>query len=178
MFQIEVPVELVMVAKAPAAGRAAAAKLAARTVTGLADAAPAGTRFGVHLCLGDMNNRALGSMGDVGPLVTLSNAIVSGWPAGRELVFVHAPFSAADHPAPTDREFFRPLADLVVPDGVRFAAGFAHESQSLTDQHRVRDLIDTGVGRPVDIASACGLGRRTAEAGRAVLERTAELCRD
>lgn len=178
VFQIEVPVELVMVARAPGPAQVGAAKLAARAVTGLAAAAPIGTQFGVHLCLGDMNNRALGSMKDVRPLVALSNAIVSGWPDGRPLAFVHAPFSAAEHPAPTDPAFYAPLADLTVPPGVRFSAGFAHEAQSLADQHRVRALIDTRVGRAVDIASACGLGRRSDEAGRAVLERTAELCRD
>jgi hypothetical protein len=176
VFQIEVPVELVMVARAPAAGRAAAATLAAKTVTGLAAAAPAGSRFGVHLCLGDMNNRALGRMTDVGPLVALSNAIVKGWPSSHALEFVHAPFSAADHPAPTDSAFYRPLANLVIPRGTRFAAGFAHEAQSISDQLRVRDLIDDGVGRAVDIASACGLGRRSFTDGRTVLERTAELC--
>ncbi|MEP6799870.1 MAG: hypothetical protein ABI890_17055, partial [Lapillicoccus sp.] len=57
VFQIEVPVELVMVARAPAPLRATAARLAARNVTRLAAAAPVGTRFGVHLCLEDMNNR-------------------------------------------------------------------------------------------------------------------------
>ncbi|MEO7061460.1 MAG: hypothetical protein ABI083_17205 [Lapillicoccus sp.] len=62
-----------------------------------------------------------------------------------------------------------------MPAGVRFAAGFAHEDQSVADQHRVRDLIEARVGQPVDVASACGLGRRSPEAGRAVLERTAEL---
>ncbi len=176
VFQIEVPVELVMVAKAPAPGRAAAAALAAKTVTGLADAAPPGTRFGVHLCLGDMNNRALGRMTDVAPLVALANAIAKGWPAGRGLEFIHAPFSAADHPAPVDPEFYAPLGDLAVPGAVRLIAGFAHESQSLDDQRRVLELIESGVGRQVDIASACGLGRRSFEAGRAVLERTAALC--
>ena len=130
VFQIEVPVELVMVAKAPRTGPVGAAELARPAITGLAAAAPVGSQFGVHLCLGDMNNRALGSMKDVGPLVALSNAIVAGWPDGRPLVFMHAPFSAADHPAPTDPAFYAPLADLTVPPGVRFSAGFAHEAQS------------------------------------------------
>jgi hypothetical protein len=176
LFQIEVPVELVLLAKAPAPIRPLLAKVLARTVTGLAAGAPEGTRFAVHLCLGDMNNRAFGTMGDVGPLVLLANAIVSTWPTGRALELVHAPFAAADQPATTDRIFYAPLSELQLPARVRFAAGFAHEAQSLGDQRTIRSIIEDRLGRQVAIASACGLGRRSEAAGRAVLERTAELC--
>ncbi|MFN2462725.1 MAG: hypothetical protein ABR573_02335 [Candidatus Dormibacteria bacterium] len=55
---------------------------------------------------------------------------------------------------------------------------FAHESQPLEDQRRIRDLIEEQLARRVAIAAACGLGRRSEAAGCAVLERTAELCRD
>lgn len=176
LFQIEVPVELVLLAKAPPAARPALAALLARNVTRLAAAAPEGTRFGVHLCLGDMNNRAFGTMTDVSPLVLLANAIVSGWPDGRQLDLLHAPFAAADQPATVDPSFYAPLARLQVPTGVRFAAGFAHESQPLVDQLTIRSIIDEHLGREVTIAAACGLGRRDEDAGRAVLDRTAELC--
>lgn len=176
LFQIEVPVELVLLAKAPGPTRPPLAKLLARNVTGIAAAAAAGTRFAVHLCLGDMNNRALGTMSDVSPLVLLANEIARHWPAGRSLELVHAPFAAANNPATTDPAFYAPLAKLKLPDQVRFAAGFAHEAQSLADQRQIRTIIDDHLGRTVDIAAACGLGRRSAEAGRAVLERTAELC--
>jgi len=178
LFQIEVPAELVLLAKAPAAARPALARLLARSVTGLPAAAPEGTRFAVHLCLGDMNNRALGTMTDVGPLVQLANAIVRSWPAGRDLDLIHAPFAAANQPATTDAAFYAPLRQLRIPAAVRFAAGFAHESQSLADQRGIRARIDDLLQRQVVIASACGLGRRTEVAGRAVLERTAELCQD
>ena len=178
LFQIEVPVELVLLAKAPAAGRPALAKLLARTVTGLADGAAEGTRFAVHLCLGDMNNRAFGTMTDVSPLVLLANAIVAGWPSGRPLELLHAPFAAADHPATTDPAFYaaaprspaaarRPLRGRLRPRGA--VPG---------DQRRIRAIIDDHLQRPVVIASACGLGRRSETAGRAVLERHAELCAD
>jgi hypothetical protein len=176
LFQIEVPVELVLLTKAPAAARPTMAKLLARSITGLAAATPAGTRFGVHLCLGDMNNRAFGTMADVGPLVLLANAILRGWPDGRSLDILHAPFAAADQPATTDPAFYAPLRDLALPDDVRFAAGFAHESQSLPDQLRIRSVIDDLLHREVAVAASCGLGRRSESAGRAVLERTAELC--
>lgn len=176
LFQIEVPVELVLLAKAPAPARPALAKMLARPIVALAAAAPVGTRFGVHLCLGDMNNRAFGTMDDVTPLVLLANAIMAGWPGGRRLDIVHAPFAAADHPATTNPQFYAPLTSLKLPAGVRFAAGFAHEAQSLPDQLAIRSMIDDLLHREVAIAAACGLGRRSAAAGTAVLERTAELC--
>ncbi len=176
LFQIELPVELVLLARAPAAVRPALAKILARLTTRLAAASPEGTRFGIHLCLGDMNNRAFGTMDDVTPLVLLANAIIDGWPAKRQLDILHAPFAAADHPATTDAAFYAPLTSLRLPEGVRFAAGFAHESQSLADQCEIRSRIDELLHREVTISAACGLGRRSDADGRAVLERTAELC--
>jgi hypothetical protein len=176
LFQIEVPVELVLLARTPAPARPALAKLLSRPIVKLAAASPAGTRFGVHLCLGDMNNRAFGTMDDVTPLVLLANAILAGWPAERRLDILHAPFAAADQPATTDAAFYAPLASLKLPTAVRFAAGFAHESQSLVDQVTIRSMIDDLMQREVAISAACGLGRRSAADGRAVLERTAELC--
>lgn len=176
LFQIEVPVELVLLAKAPAAARPALAKLLARGVTALAAGTAEGTRFAIHLCLGDMNNRAYGTMTDVSPLVLLARTILASWPAGRPLEVLHAPFAAADSPATTDPAFYAPLAGLHLPAGVRFAAGFAHEAQSLSDQRQIRTIIEDRLGREVVISAACGLGRRPESAARAVLERTAELC--
>lgn len=178
LFQIEVPAELVFLTKAPAPARPRLAKVFARAIVGLAAAARPGTRFAVHLCLGDMNNRAFGSMSDVSPLVLLSNAITSSWPADRPLELVHAPFAAADRPASTDVAFYAPLSDLELQPDIRFAAGFAHESQDIAPQREIRDIIEDKLVRQVVIAAACGLGRRSERAARANLERTAELCAD
>lgn len=178
LFQIEVPAELVLLAKAPARVRPRLARVLSRSITGLAAAAPAGTRFAVHLCLGDMNNRAFGTMRDVSPLVLLADAITSGWPAGRRLEVLHAPFAAADSPATTSASFYEPLRQLRLPAEVRFAAGFVHEAQELGRQLEIRDLIESRLGREVMVAAACGLGRRDEPAARANLERTAELCAD
>ncbi len=176
LFQIEVPAELVLLAKAPARVRPTLAKVLAKPVKTLAAASPVGTRFGVHLCLGDMNNHAFGTMTDVSPLVLLATEILRGWPADRPLDVLHAPFAAADNPATTDSGFYAPLSDLTLPADVRFAAGFAHESQSLGDQLMIRTMIDDLLQREVVISAACGLGRRSEPDARALLERTAELC--
>jgi hypothetical protein len=178
LFQIEVPVELVLLAKAPAQARPALARVLARTVTALAAGAPVGTRFAVHLCLGDMNNRAFGTMTDTTPLVLLASAILAGWPADRPLELLHAPFAAADQPATTEPGFYQPLRSLRLPADLTFAAGFAHEAQPLDSQLTIRSIVEDLLGREVAISAACGLGRRSADAGRAVLERHAELCAD
>ena len=177
VFQIEVPAELVFVAKMPPPLQPLMAAVLARGITRLAAAAPEGARFGVHLCLGDMNHGALGRMRDVGPLVRLTNAIVRGWPAGRPLEFVHAPFAAAEKPPPNRRRFYQPLSKLRLPAATEFIAGFVHEEQSLHAQQALRDLLDQLVGRPVGVATACGLGRREPGPALATMDRAAELCR-
>jgi hypothetical protein len=178
LFQIEIPAELVLLAKAPTVAQPALAKILARGVTRLAAGTAEGTRFAVHLCLGDMNNRAFGTMTDAGPLVLLANAVIAGWPVGRPLAVLHAPLAAADHPATTDPAFYEPLRELRLPVGTTFAAGFAHEAQTLEEQRRIRTIVEGHLQRPVAISAACGLGRRSETAGRAVLERHAELCAD
>jgi hypothetical protein len=178
VFQIEVPAELVLLAKAPAPAQPGLARVLGGQIAALAAGAAPGTRFGIHLCLGDMNHRAFGRMGDATPLVLLSNAIARAWPQGRPLDFVHAPFAAADDPPSLDPAFYAPLARLALPPDVRFVAGIAHEDQPLADQRRLRDLVDRVVGRPVDISTSCGLGRREPAAAYAALDRIGGLCQD
>ncbi|MGI8625317.1 MAG: hypothetical protein ACR2J5_01920 [Geodermatophilaceae bacterium] len=176
VFQLEAPAELVLLTKLPAPVHPPLARMFGKWLAGVAAASPEGTRFGIHLCLGDMNHRAFGRMKDVSPLVSLTRAIVAAWPARRPLEFVHAPFAAADDPPPTEPSFYAPLAKLKLPSATRFIAGFAHEDQSLGDQRDVLTIIEGLLDRPVDIASSCGLGRRAAQEARRTLERTAELC--
>lgn len=178
IFQIELPVELVLLAKAPRTALRPLAALMAGGVRTLVQASPPGTRFGLHLCLGDMNNKAFGTMGDVTPLTELANAVIERWPTTQDLVYVHAPFAAADRPAPTDPGFYAPLGALRLPTEVDFVAGFAHESQELADQRRVQHLIEQQLGRSADVSAACGLGRRSPSDGFRVLERTADLLDD
>ncbi|MFB9903654.1 hypothetical protein [Allokutzneria oryzae] len=161
LFQIEVPVELVFMTKAPKPLHAVLARWLAKKTVGLVAAAPEGTRFGVHLCVGDLNNKALGRLKDAGALVTLSNAIAAAWPAGRTLEYVHAPLAAGDLPPVVDEAFYRPLNRIALPQGTRFVAGLAHESQDLDVQRRLLALVERLVGGSVDVACACGLGRRS-----------------
>jgi hypothetical protein len=178
LFQIEVPAEQVVVTRAPAAARPALADLLARRITALAKGAPAGARFGIHLCLGDMNHRPLGRAADAAPLVALANAIVRRWPAERPLHFVHLPLAAAENPPSTDPAYYAPLAGLRLGPDVRLIAGFAHEDQDVTDQFRIRRLIEDAAGHPADISTSCGLGRREPTAALAALDRVKLLLAD
>ena len=54
-------------------------------------------------------------------------------------------------------------------------AGFVHENQEIAVQRLVRDEIEGLVGRQVDVASACGLGRRSVEAATANLKQSRVL---
>jgi hypothetical protein len=178
VFQVEVPAELIFVARMPGPLQPLMASFLARGVARLAREAPAGARFGIHLCLGDMNHRALGKMSDARPVVLLANAIVRSWPAGRPLEYVHAPFAAAQEVPRTDASWYAPLQQLRLPSETRFVAGFVHEDQGLDEQRRLRTLIEHNVGRQVDVSTSCGLGRRARPAATAALERTATLTAD
>ncbi len=178
VFQIEVPAELIFVARMPKPVRPLMASFLARGIARLGREAPQGARFGIHLCLGDMNHRSLANLTDASPVVLLANAVVKAWPAGRPLEFIHAPFAAAQKVPRTDATWYAPLRDLRIPARTRLIAGFAHEDQDLEEQRRIRELIERNAGRQVDVATSCGLGRRSRPAAEAALERTAELTAD
>ncbi|MBT8216421.1 MAG: hypothetical protein KJO17_06210, partial [Acidimicrobiia bacterium] len=76
LFQLEVPIELIMLSKLPGPARAPAAGRFAREILRVVDASAPGTRFGLHLCLGDLNNRSMGDPPDAAALVTLANALM------------------------------------------------------------------------------------------------------
>jgi len=178
--QLEIPAELVFVARFPAPLQPLVARWLGGGVAALAARSPEGTRFGIHLCVGDMNHRALATLRDVAPLVRLANAIGRQWPAGRSLEFVHAPFAAAVLPPPSPAtvdgaRFYRPLSGLRLPRATRFVAGFVHESPPLVEQQETLALIESLVGRRVDVATSCGLGRRDREAALGTIERAREL---
>jgi hypothetical protein len=160
VFQLETVVGLVAVAQAPDEAQPAVAEQMAGALTRLVELAPDGTHFGVHLCLGDFHHKAYGNMRDARPLVLLANAIADAWPEGRVLDYVHAPFAAAADPPIADESFYAPLVELRLPDDVRFIAGFLHETLDLEAHRELLARIEDRVGREVDIAAACGLGRR------------------
>jgi hypothetical protein len=161
VYQLEIPTALVAVASTPALLRPAMAWLMARLVTRQVAKAPQGSRFGVHLCLGDLGHRALRQLRTADPVVRLANAIARQWPHGRRLEYMHLPMSGGNLPPTTDPAFYKPLRRLRA--GAEIVAGIAHEEQDRTAQLTVRTLVEQALGTTVDIATSCGLGRRTPE---------------
>ena len=176
VFQLELPAESVLVSQLPAAARRVAAARLAGGVRALVQCVPAGSRFGVHLCFGDLGHRALVQPEDAAPLVTLANAIGRAWPAGRPLDYVHVPLAAGEHPPSSDPAFHAPLRGLRLPRGTSVVAGFIHEELDPAQHTRVLALVEGAVGGRVDVAAACGLGRESLETAARVLDQSAALC--
>jgi hypothetical protein len=160
IFQLETPAALIAVASAePGAAQETASQVAAGLAR-LPASAPAGTRFGVHLCVGDLNHKSLVGLPDITPAVLMANALAGAWPSDRPLEFMHMPFAAAQEPPTFAPSFYEPLAQLDMPASVRFVAGCIHESVSSDQQVELLRMIENHVGREADVAAACGLGRR------------------
>lgn len=175
VYQLEIPIEVEVVTRIPSPARSIGVnRLAAKTLK-VVSRSPAGTRWGIHLCVGDMNNKSFSKLEDAAPIVQLANALIAKFPKGRTLEFVHMPLAHGELPPSTEAAFYEPLHDLELPDGVRFIAGFAHEKQTLEEQVEIRDMIEREVGRTVDVASSCGLGRRDLEAATANLNQSRAL---
>ena len=100
-------------------------------------------RFGVHLCLGDMNNRAFGTMSDVARWSLLANAIVAGWPTDRPLD-LHARAVRGGRPARPRRT--RRSTRRCAADAARRARGSRPASRTSrsrsTDQLTIRGVIE------------------------------------
>lgn len=160
IFQVESVVSMVAVARSPIDAQDEVAAQMAGAICGMVAEAPAATRFGAHLCLGDFHHRALAEMGSARPLVTLANTLASTWPSGRPLEYVHTPFAAADKPGSLDPSWYEPLRQLALPDNVRFVAGFVHEDIELDQLREILAMIERLADREVDVAATCGLGRR------------------
>ncbi len=160
-FQLEVPVELIILTKIPPPARWAAAKRFAREILKLVEAAPSGSSYGVHLCLGDRNDDSLLRPADTRPLVALANALMIAWPEGRVLEYLHVPMVMhGSEFASMDPDYYAPLTDLWLPDHVRFIGGFIHENGRIKDLVKIRDQIEYNLDRRIDVGAACGLGRR------------------
>jgi hypothetical protein len=160
IFQIETPAALIAVSYAGPDAAIPTARQIAAEIAKLPAQVPAGTRFGVHLCVGDLNHKAMVGLPDMTPVVIVANELTAAWPQDRPLEFLHMPFAAAQEPPSLDPSFYQPLAELAIPDSIRFVAGCIHESLSDEQQVELLRLIESHVGREADVAAACGLGRR------------------
>ena len=175
LFQIEVPIELGLYLKAPAIIKPLVVRWAVGNVISLVNKLNKNALVGIHLCLGDLNNRPFSKIRDAGSMVAFSNELIRQWPQDRALDFVHYPLAMANIPPSTDPDFYSPLKKINLPAGTRFIAGFIHEGLSDNQQKEIRSLIEKNLGRTVDVSSSCGFGRRTPEITETLLQKTSAL---
>jgi hypothetical protein len=138
--------------------------------------APNGTKFGVHLCFGDLNHKALIKAGkDCAPIVQLANAIAKRWPSHTSLAYLHIPLAAGDNPPSLAESYYAPLANLSLPTDTRLVAGFVHDSLGQDQLREVLRMVESAAGRRVDVATPCGLGRRDPATARELMRASREL---
>lgn len=171
IVQLELPPELYAAGMLPAPLRS----LALRPVHDLLKKITPGAQIGIHLCLGDFRNEALIHPKTLATMVSYSNLLVQTWPQQHRLMYMHYPFAEGGVPPTTDARYYQPLRGIRLPVGTRFIAGFVHEKLSLDDNRRILDAIEQSCNQQVDIASSCGLGRRTPEEATQALELAAQL---
>ncbi|MGI9624630.1 MAG: hypothetical protein ACR2PK_17490 [Acidimicrobiales bacterium] len=170
-FQLEVPGELALAYRLPLF----AVRFALRNVLDLLNQVRPGASFGVHLCLGDLNNEALIHAKSLTKMVGFTNALMEKWPSAHPLDYVHVPLAEAADPPPIDPAWYAPLADMKLPAGVRFVAGFVHPGRTTEELAQIRKIVDDLRGQPVDIASSCGLGRVPQATAEQLLSVTRDL---
>ena len=163
VYQLEIPIEVEVTTRIPGFARRPGTRWLARRILRLVERSPLDTRWGFHLCVGDMNNQAFSRLETARPVVQLANALASQFPVGRHLEFIHLPLAHGEIPPTTEEAFYVPLGDLNLRPGVRLIAGLVHEQQSLDEQRAIRDLVEQQVGSTVDVAASCGLGRRASD---------------
>ena len=135
-------------------------------------------RFGIHLCLESRGDQpAVEVLGTTAPIVNAVAEMTDALERPEALEYVHLPIATRTTPPSAESRVYRPLVSLreVLPPETRIIAGLVDERQSLREQLHVRDLIEDTIGEPVDIATPCGLGRRTPEVAHQLVTRMMEL---
>ncbi|WP_163507606.1 hypothetical protein [Fodinicola acaciae] len=170
IFQLEAPAETLLTAKAGPL-RPVAARYMAKGMANIARNSPVGTRFGIHLCLGSLEDVPQGTVHHVGQYVPVLNIAREIWPADRPLEYVHAPMFS-----PRGLDYLRGLEKLEVGPEVRVAAGIVREERPYEEQVALLTRAEDALGHAVDVSAVCGLGRRTnAAAAKAALQRAVAL---
>lgn len=171
LFQVEAPAEVVMAHRTPRL----AWRLAQGPVIDLLRQLPDQVPIGLHLCYGDLNNNAAITPQGFERLIGFAQALLRRWPQSHTLAYIHLPFAAGSSPSPTDAAAYRALSRLELPAGARLVAGFVHERSTLAGLETLLATIEAMRGARVDVATACGLGRRSPEIADELIRRCVHL---
>ncbi len=171
VIQIELPIELSLAQNLPKF----MVNQALRSIWGLVRRFENNPQGGVHLCWGDLNNKAFTQAKTLEKAVHYMNHMVQKWPNTAKLEYLHLPIGQGDVPPSLDEKFYEPLKQLQLPEDIRFIAGIVHEKRSLEELKSILKLVESARGKIIDVASACGLGRRDAEVATHLLKLTQQL---
>ncbi|MEV6554242.1 hypothetical protein AB0M22_00885 [Nocardia sp. NPDC051756] len=175
VFQLEMPAETLICTGTPGVLRQGPATAAGRAIARLVARAPHGSRFGVHLCYGSLDDKPVVAPRSAAPVVALANAIARYWPAGRQLDFIHFPLGNGKQ-APVRPQYYAPLARLELPATTRVVAGLAHSAQPLAQARQGLAAAESAYGDQLDVASPCGLGRyKTVDSARSAVAHAVAL---
>lgn len=167
VVQLDAPGEQTFVALAeryaPPLAPTVARRMAGQIV-GLAVGVPEDVPLGVHLCLGNASNRRGITPRTASSIVRLANECVAAFEGVRRLDFLHIPIVDTSDP-----RHFAPLKTLRLPEPTRLIAGMVYEDGHEANQTRLR-LTAEVLGFTPDVACACGMGRRTSDIARSLLD--------
>jgi hypothetical protein len=183
VFQIESPEALIR-ARAFAGDGAESCRVAS-SIADAINRAPAGARFGVHLCLDDGHQwdvveQVVADAEEVAEvcdaIATVGGAIADGLERPEALSYVHFPVVVGDG-TQWRPQAYRGLRKLAanLPPGTRLVAGVVRDLVPLNSEMLLRDIVEDEIGGAVDIAAACGLGGRSAAGAARVVARMTEL---
>jgi hypothetical protein len=177
VFSIEIPFETVLAVKfdgMPALVRRWLHGKITAEINRLVLATPLGTRFGLHLCTGDLDGIPLERPKTARPISELAAALVAAWPQGYPLEFVHFPLCDGQDPPHIHDEFYESLKLLqgIEPEII---AGLVHPSATLPQQKFTLRIVEEKVGKPVGVAMWCGCGRLSADLRDKVAQRHRDL---
>jgi hypothetical protein len=178
IYQLEIPLETYLVAKAPRRLQTKIATRLAQRIGAFIDITTHGSQWIVHLCVGDPHGKPLVTLSDANPLVILTNAINAAWPhRTHTLDAIHFPFASGTMSTPTNLQFYLPLVELAVSNLTHCSAGLVTLDATEADQRHALCVIEDLTGRPWGISTPCGLGRRP-DAVIPTLDRLAILAAD
>ena len=96
-------------------------------------------------------------------------------PKSHTLAYVHLPFAAGASPPPAEPRAYRALQNLDLPANARLVAGFVHEQLPVERLEELLRIIEKARSDEVDIACACGLGRRSTDTAEELMRRCRQL---